>query len=131
MHDDIIREGYIQGRLPLLLLGEIARPHAARKSRERFVAVTLSPSQTTHLEPRLAAGATVILDRHSTSPGNGSLYAIRHEGRLHVCYLSDDQGALIASSYANTLPAFVLAVPPSSAPSSLIIGRVCCTIQLL
>ncbi len=129
MTDDIIREGSIQARLPLALLGELARPRAARKSRERFVAVTLSPAKARHLDPRLAGGGTVVLDRHSTTPVDGSIYAIRHEGALYFCYLSHDRGSLIASSYANTAPAFAITVPPpprrpasssaaSAAPSS-------------
>ena len=133
INNDVIREGSIQARLPFALLGDNARPRAVRKNRERFVAVTLSNVTATHLDPRLTAGATVILDRHSTPPIDGSIdsiYAIRHEGRLHFCYLSFDRGALIASSYANTVPAFVLTVPPNVAPVSLIVGRVCCTIQL-
>jgi transcriptional regulator with XRE-family HTH domain len=133
IHNDIIRESSIQARLPFALLGDNARPRTTRKNRERFVAVTLSNATATHLDPRLAAGATVILDRHSTPPIDGSInsiYAIRHEGRLHFCYLSLDRGALIASSYANTVPAFLLTVSPNVAPASLIVGRVCCTIQL-
>ncbi len=136
MNDDRIRAASVTERiqLPTGALATLRSEHGGRPpTRDRFVAVGLTPAQALPMEPRLQPNAILILDRHSNVPTSSSsparnIYALRFQGQLHFCYLSFQLNRLILRPHSLDFPIHLLAVPPRTAPSDLITGRVCTTI---
>ena len=143
MQDDRIRLSSILARIPLPpgALATLRAEHGARRpTRDRFVAVTLTPDQARSMEPRLQPNAILVLDRHSTTPSSPvpphnsasphpSIYAVRLGGELHFCYLSFTQNFFILRPHALAFPIQLLPVPPNLTPSDLVTGRVCVSID--
>ena len=136
MSDDHIRAASVTERiqLPTGALATLRSEHGVRPpTRDRFVAVGLTPAQALPMEPRLHPNAILILDRHSNAPTGSSsparnIYALRFQGQLHFCYLSFQLNRLILRPHSLDFPIHLLVVPPRTAPSDLITGRVCATI---
>lgn len=135
MNDDVIRAPSIQAIIPFAILDALPLPRAERNTprhpRQRFVAVSLTAQQSAPMAPYLSAPAIVILDRHANTPSSAaSIYAVRLAAGLHFCYVSYDRGALLLSHHVPETPSILLPVPPSAAPSELVVGRVCCILRL-
>ncbi len=133
MHDDRIRAASITERLhlPTGALAALRAEHGVRPpTRDRFVAVGLTPAQALPMEPRLHPNAILVLDRHSNVPSAAptlarGIYALPFQGQLHFCYLSFQLNRLILRPHSLDFPIHLLTVPPNTAPSDLITGRVC------
>lgn len=137
MNDGPIRPSAIIERIPIpanFLAGLRAEHGARRPAGERFVAVGLTPDQARRMQPRLEPNSVVILDRHSNLPASDTplertVYAVRLKGHLHFCYLSYANNLFILRPHSTDFDNLRLPVPPSVAPSDLIAGRVCLTIN--
>ena len=136
MNDDHIRAASNIERiqLPTGILANLRSEHGVRRpTRDRFVAVGLTPAQSAPMEPRLHPNSILILDRHSNVPTHSAspsrnMYALRFQGQLHFCYLSFQQNRLILRPHSLEFPVQLLVVPPRVPPSDLITGRICATI---
>ena len=132
-YDDRIRPSTILERvqLPGAALAGLRAEHGARTPvRERFVAVSLTPAQATPMYPVLRSAAIVVLDRHSNMPAasssaSRSIYAVRFGKQLQFCYLSFDRNYLVLRPHSLDFPVQLLPVPLQTAPSDLVVGRVC------
>ena len=132
-YDDRIRPSSIRERvqLPSAVLASLRAEHGARTPvRERFVAISLTPAQAAPMYPVLRAAAIVVLDRHSNTPAASSassrpIYAVRFGKQLQFCYLSFDRNHLVLRPHSLDFPIQLLPVPLQTAPSDLVIGRVC------
>ncbi len=130
--DDYIRPSAALDRIQLLP-SEVVRlrsEHGARQPRrDRFVAVGLTPAQAAPMAPVLHPNSIVVLDRHSNLPTPSSplrnIYAVRADTRLLFCYLSYEANFFILRPHSLDHPVGLLPVPPRSAPSDFVIGRVC------
>ena len=136
-YDDRIRPASILDRvqLPGGLLDNLRAEHGARTPvRERFVAVSLTPAQAAPMYPALRAAAIVVLDRHSNMPSAAaarSIYAVRFGKQLQFCYLSFDRNHLVLRPHSLDFPVQLLPVPLQTAPSDLVVGRVCFAVLTL
>ncbi len=133
MYDDRIRSASIMERvqLPGAILAGLRAEHGVRSpARERFVALSLTPAQAAPMYPVLRAAAIVVLDRHSNMPSAASaaarpIYAVRFGKQLQFCYLSFDRSHLVLRPHSLDFPVQLLPVPLQTAPSDLVVGRVC------
>jgi len=133
IHDDRISPASVSEYVPLQksIDSKLRADHGARRpTRERFVAITISPAQAHPMEPVLRAHATLILDRHSTIPASPrnltrSIYAVHLHGELHFFYLAYERNFLILRPHSIDYPVQLLAIPPRISPSDFITGRVC------
>ena len=96
----------------------------------RFVAVRADAQQACAMEPLLAPGAVVIIDRHYTSMApyrshQPNVYAVRGAGHLKLRYAEFDDNRLILRPKSTAFPVQLLPVYPGHSPSDLIVGRVC------
>jgi transcriptional regulator with XRE-family HTH domain len=124
-------------QLPPSTLTSLRAEHGARRpTRERFVAVGLTPAQARIMEPVLQPNAILILDRHSTLPSSSvpsarAIYAVPFNNELHFSYVAYDNNSLVLRPYSPSLPVHILPVPPQLSPAQLITGRVCVAIAYL
>ncbi len=96
----------------------------------RFVAIRADVQQAAAMEPLIAPGAVVILDRHYTSlalyrSSQRNLYAVRCGSALRLRFAEFDDNRLILRPNSTTFPVQLLPVSPGQSPSDLIVGRVC------
>jgi len=113
-----------------------AQPLSRAAHWERFVAVRADPQQAAAMEPVLAAGATVVLDRHynSLAPYRAhqrTLFAVRYGGALLLRYVEFDEGRLILRPLAADFPVQLIAPRPRESPTDYIVGRVCLVVSEL
>lgn len=132
-YDDRIRPSSIleHVQLPGSVRAGLRAEHGARTPvRERFVAVTLTAAQATPMYPVLRSASIVVLDRHSNMPAassssSRSIYAVRFGKQLQFCYLSFDRNHLVLRPHSLDFPVQLLPVPVQTAPSDLVVGRIC------
>ncbi len=133
MEADIIPTDAILETIPIsaaLLNENRRRCSPAQEFWRRFVAVRSDLEQASAMEPLIAPGAVVILDRHYTSlalyrSGQRNLYAVRCASRVLLRFADFDQDLLILRPNVTAFPVRLLPVGPRRSPSDFIIGRVC------
>ena len=113
-----------------------SRPSANRAHWQRFLAIRADPQQTAAMDPILAAGATVVLDRHycSLAPDRAhqpTLYAVRYGTSLVLRYVEFDDRRLILRPLSPAFPVQLIALGQHETPADYIIGRVCLVISEL
>lgn len=102
-----------------------------RRSRwQRFLAIRADAQQSAAMEPLLAPGAIVVLDRHynSLAPYRAqqpTLYAVRCGAALLLRFVDFDEGRLILRPYSREFPVQLLPVGSHESPADYIVGRVC------
>ncbi len=112
--------------LPESILARPPRP-ARRATRERFVAVAVTPAQAAPMDPVLLPGSVLVLDRHAGLPTPSDVrgvYAVVRLGQLRFAYLSLERSLFVLRAHAPMFPVELVPVPPNMAASELVIGRV-------
>jgi hypothetical protein len=107
-----------------------ARASAKRGHWQRFLAIRADAQQSAAMEPLLAPGAIVVLDRHynSLAPYRAqqpTLYAVRCGAALLLRFVDFDEGRLILRPYSREFPVQLLPVAAHESPTDYIVGRVC------
>ncbi len=113
-----------------------ARASAKVAGWQRFVAVHADAQQAAAMDPMIAVGATVVLDRHynSLAPYRAhqrTLYAVRSGAGLVLRFLDLDEGRLILRPLALDFPVQLVALGTDETPADYIVGRVCLIISEL
>ncbi len=103
---------------------------------QRFVAIRADEPQSAAMDPLIAPGAVVVLDRHYTSLApyrahQRTLYAVRAGGGRALRYVEFDGGNLVLRPLALGYPVQVIAVGAGESPADYIVGRVCMVIAEL
>jgi len=116
------------------LQGNRSLPCSKRAHWQRFLAVRADAQQTAAMEPMIAVGAIVVLDRHYTSLApyrahQRTLYAVRCGAGLVLRYLEFDDGSLILRPLSLAFPVQLLALGSHETPADYIVGRVCLVIS--
>jgi len=101
---------------------------------QRFLAVRADAQQTAAMDPMIAAGAIVVLDRHynSLAPYRAhqrTLYAVRYGASLVLRYVEFDDGRLILRPLSLAFPVQLLAIGSHKTPADYIVGRVCLVVS--
>ncbi len=129
--EDRIRPASVSEYLHLSksLAAQLRAEHGVRRpTRERFVAIGITPAQAAPMEPFLHPNSVLMLDRHSNLPAQTqghSVYAVLKNGRLLFAYVSYERNLLILRPHSPAFPLETIAVPANMTPSELVIGRVC------
>jgi plasmid maintenance system antidote protein VapI len=113
-----------------------ARPSLKCINWQRFLAVRADAQQTAAMEPMIAAGAIVVLDRHynSLAPYRAqqrTLYAVRCGAGLVLRYVEFDDGRLILRPLSLAFPVQLLVLGSHETPADYIVGRVCLVVYEL
>lgn len=103
---------------------------------QRFVAVRADAQQAAAMEPLLAPGAVVVLDRHYRSLAEyraqqRTLYAVRAGAAMALRYVEMDGENLLLRPLALSFPVQVLALRGRETPADVIVGRVCLLVSEL
>ena len=82
------------------------------------------------MEPALAAGMIVVIDRHYNSfapyrAHQPTILAVRYGGGLLLRYVEFDEGRLILRPSATDCAVQLILIPPNTLPADYIVGRVC------
>ena len=133
MHDSIIQPTTIIENVPVsaaLLYENRRRCSPAQEHWRRFVAIRADAQQASAMEPLIALGAVVILDRHYTSLAlyrsqQRNLYGLRCGKTLQLRFAEFNDDRLILRPNSTASPVQLLSLQPGQSPSDLIIGRVC------
>jgi hypothetical protein len=113
-----------------------SRPSMKRAHWQRFLAVRADAQQTAAMDPMIAAGAIIVLDRHYTSLApyrahQRTLYAVRCSTGLVLRYIESGDGRLILRPLSLSFPVQLLAFEPHKTPADYIVGRVCLVVSEL
>ena len=113
-----------------------ARASSKRSGWQRFVAIRVDAQQAAAMEPMIAAGATVVLDRHynSLAPYRAhqrTLLAVRSGAGLALRFVDLDEGRLILRPLALAFPVQLVAPTAQETPADYIVGRVCLVLSEL
>ena len=103
---------------------------------QRFLAVRADAQQIAAMDPMIAAGAIVVLDRHynSLAPYRAhqrTLYAVRCGVGLVLRFVEFDDGRLILRPLSPAFPVQLLALGSHESPADYIVGRVCLVVSEL
>ncbi len=113
-----------------------ARPVAARRSWQRFVAIRIAHADALPMDPLLLPDALAVIDRHYNSlasyrAGRPNLYAIRNGAHLKLRYADFGSARLILRSLSMCFPVDLIEIGPEASPGEFIAGRVVLTINEL
>jgi len=103
---------------------------------QRFVAVRADVQQAAAMDPMIAAGAVVVIDRqyNSLTPywaRQRTLYAVRAGNGLALRFVDFDDGRLILRPLALEFPVQLVALGEKETPGDYIVGRVCLVVSEL
>lgn len=103
---------------------------------QRYVAVRVDAQQAAAMDPLLAPGAVVVIDRHyhSLAPYHAhrrTLYAMRAGGGLVLRYVEFDGGILILRPLAAGVPVQLITPGAKETAADYIVGRVCVVVSEL
>jgi hypothetical protein len=101
-----------------------------RKQWERFVAIQIDAQQGTTMYPRLAPGATVLIDRHYNSlkpyrKGEANIYAVLKNSTCTICYVEVAGRQIILRPHNQAHAIEVLRMEEGRSISDYLVGRVC------
>jgi hypothetical protein len=96
----------------------------------RFVLIRLDAHDAQAMSPRLAAGATLLLDRHYNAltpyrKGEFNLYAVLKNGTCAVRYVEVAGDSLILRPHDHASPIEVLPIEDGKRAGDYLVGRVC------
>jgi Ni,Fe-hydrogenase III small subunit len=117
-----------------LLQNNRARPSLKCSRWQRFLALRVDAQQAAAMDPIIAAGAVVVLDRHynSLAPYRAhqqTLYAVRCGAGLVLRYVEFDDGRLILRPLSSSFPVQLLSPGSHETPADMIVGRICLVIS--
>jgi hypothetical protein len=105
---------------------------------QRYVAVRADAQQAAAMDPLLAPGAIVVIDRHyhSLAPYHAhrrTLYAVRAGGGVGLLlrYVEFDGGTLILRPLTMGVPVQLIMPGAKETPADYIVGRVCVVVSEL
>jgi Peptidase S24-like len=101
-----------------------------RENWERFVLIKADAKEGMSMHPRLAPGATLLLDRHYNSlkpyrKGELNMYAVTKNGTCTVKYVEVSGNQLILRPHNQEFPIEVLPLEEGRKASDYLVGRVC------
>ena len=113
-----------------------SRPSLKYAHWHRFLAVRADAQQTAAMDPIIAPGAIVVMDRHYTSLApyhahQRTLYAIRCGAGLGLRYVEFDHGTLILRPLSLAFPVQIIALGAHESPTDYLVGRVCLVVSEL
>lgn len=132
LFEPLIRPAAIQALLHLpesTLQSVHTRTSGARRKWERFVAIRVSPSDASQMDPLVLPEAIALIDRHYNSllpyrPHRRNLYAVRHDSQLTLRYVEFASSRLLLRPYNNVFPVRLIEVGPEDSPEDLLVGRI-------
>jgi hypothetical protein len=100
-----------------------------RSGWQRFVMIRLKAKEALPMSPRLASGATLLLDRHYNSlrpyrKNDSNLYAVLKNDTCAVRYVEATEHEIILRPHNQSQPIEVIPVASSKHPADYIVGRV-------
>ena len=100
-----------------------------RSSWQRFVLVKLDAREATFMSPRLAPGATLLIDRHYNAlkpyrKGEFNMYAVRKNDTCAVSYVEQVGSTLILRPHNQSSPIEVIPLAEGKSPSDYLVGRI-------
>jgi len=107
-----------------------AESEGGRGGWERFVLIKADSHDGVSMYPRLAPGATLLLDRHYNSlkpyrKGEFNLYAVLKDGTCTVRYVEVAGNHLILRPHSQTHPLEVIPMAEGKSAGDYLVGRVC------
>ena len=107
-----------------------ADPAGNHSAWQRFVLIKLDPRDAQAMSPRLAAGATLLIDRHYTSlkpyrKNELNLYAILKNDICEVRYVEVAGNHLLLRPHNPNAPLEVIPVHEGKTPEDYVVGRIC------
>ena len=101
-----------------------------RSAWQRFILIKLDPRDASSMSPRLAPGATLLLDRHYNSfkpyrKGELNMYAVLKNDTCAVRYVELAESLLILRPHSPHSPIEFVSIPEHKSPNDYVIGRVC------
>src|SRR5580698_7297442 len=107
-----------------------AETEGDRKHWERFVLIKVDANEGMSMYPRLAPGATLLLDRHYNSlkpyrKGEFNMYAVLKNDSCTVKYVETAGNHLILRPHNQDFPIEVVTLEDGKSPSDYLVGRVC------
>ena len=132
LFEPLIRAAAIQALLHLpesALQSVHTRTSGARRKWERFVAIRVSPSDASQMDPLVLPEAIALIDRHYNSllpyrPHRQNLYAVHQGSRLTLRYVEFASSRLVLRPYINAFPVHLIEVGPEESPENLLVGRI-------
>src|SRR5437660_965793 len=102
----------------------------ARSNWQRFVLIKLDARDAQAMSPRLAPGATLLIDRHYNSlkpyrKGEFNMYAVLKNESCTVKYVETAGSHLILRPHNQAYPIEVMTMEDGKSPSDYLVGRVC------
>jgi hypothetical protein len=107
-----------------------AETEGDRSAWQRFVLIKLDAREATAMSPRLSAGATLLLDRHSNTltpyrKGEFNMYAVLKNETCAVRYVEVAGNQLILRPHNQSSPIEVIAIADGKSVGDYLVGRVC------
>ncbi len=101
-----------------------------RSAWQRFVLIQLEPDEAQAMFPRLAPGATLLIDRHYTSlkpyrKGELNMYAVLKNDTCAVRYVEQSGSTLVLRPHNPSFPAEAIQLPDEKSQTTPIVGRIC------
>ena len=101
-----------------------------RSGWQRFVLTKLDPRDAEAMSPRLAPGATLLIDRHYTSlkpyrKGESNMYSVLRNGVCAVRYVEQAGNQLILRPHNHSAPLEAISIEEGKSPADYLVGRVC------
>lgn len=132
MDDALVHPNSVLETVPLAvsrLADHRSRPTAKYAHWQRMVAVRADAQQAHAMDPMIAPGAIVVLDRHyqSLAPYRAhqrTLYAVRAGAGLVLRYVECNAGCLILRPLAHDVPVQLLPLGTHESPADYLVGRV-------
>ncbi len=139
LFEPLIRPAAIQAllHLPASLLQSVhTGTSGARRKWERFVAIRVSSSDASQMDPLVLPEAIALIDRHYNSsapyhPHRRNLYAVRVGPHLTLRYVEFASSHLILRPYNNAFPVQLIEVNPEESPYDLLVGRIALILNAL
>jgi hypothetical protein len=103
---------------------------ADRSSWQRFVMIKLDTREAAFMSPRLAPGATLLIDRHYTSlkpyrKGEQNMYAVLKNDACAVRYVEVAGNQIVLRPHNQSSPIEVISVAEGKSAADYLVGRVC------
>jgi SOS-response transcriptional repressor LexA len=107
-----------------------AETEGDRASWERFVLIKANSHEGMSMYPRLAPGATLLLDRHYNAlkpyrKGEFNMYAVLKEGTCTIKYVDLAGNHLVLRPHNQAYPIEVLPMDDGKIAADYLVGRVC------
>ena len=104
--------------------------HGDRSGWQRFVLIKLDAHEALAMHPRLAPGATLLIDRHYNSlkpyrKGESNMYAVLKNDTCAVRYVERAGDLLLLRPHNQECPIEVVTISQGKLPSDYLVGRIC------